>query len=82
MKIDLKTKNKKLYSKITVSIIKNNKYQQIDNIGIYNIKNNYILLNRNKLKYWLAIGAVLTKQVSKLLNKFNILKNEKGNSSN
>nr|NP_066315.1 orf74 [Malawimonas jakobiformis]AAG13682.1 orf74 [Malawimonas jakobiformis] len=71
-KINLETKNNKIYFKIAVSTLKNNKYQTIDNIGIYNIKYNYILLNKIKLNYYLSVGALLTKNLIKILKKFNI----------
>lgn len=70
-KINLKTNNNKIYYKITVSILKNNRYQVIDNIGIYNVKYNYVLFNKLKLKYYLSIGAILTPNILKKLNKLN-----------
>lgn len=75
MKINLITKNKNLYYKIVVSIIQNNKYKIIDNIGIYNIKNKYILINKEKLNKWISIGAILTTNITKLLKKINKIPN-------
>jgi ribosomal protein S16 len=72
-KINLKTNNNKIYYKIIVSNIKNNKYQIIDNIGIYNTKENYILLNKEKLRDWISVGAILTKKLIKILKKLNKL---------
>jgi ribosomal protein S16 len=71
-KINLQSKNKRNY-KIIVSNLKNNKYKIIDKIGIYNINNNYIILNKDKLKYWISIGAILTDKLIYLLKKSNNL---------
>jgi len=75
MKINLITKNKAIYFKIVVSRIINNRYRVIDNLGIYNIKNKYILINNYKLRKWISLGAILTKNINKLLIKFNKLSN-------
>lgn len=72
-KINLKTNNNKIYYKIIVSNIKNNKFQTIDNIGIYNTKENYLLLNKEKFKNWVSVGAILTKKLIKILKKLNKL---------
>lgn len=69
MKIFLQ-KNKN-YLDIVVSTKK--KYKVIDKIGVYNIKNNYVLLNKNKLHYWISIGAILTNRLIYLLKKSNNL---------
>jgi ribosomal protein S16 len=71
--ISLKSSNRhKFFSyKIIVSCKKNNKFLDIDKIGLYNIKNNVVILNKHKLYYWLSVGATLSDRVIKLLNQLN-----------
>lgn len=71
MVIKIHLQNKKTYSKIIISSGKKNKI--IDKIGIYNIKDNYIILDKNKLKYWISIGAILTNKLINILKKSNNL---------
>jgi len=60
-------RNKNSYSHICVFSLKNNKYRNIDKIGIINKKYNYVLLNSERLYAWIAVGAQLSKRVEKIL---------------
>lgn len=40
----------------------------IENIGLYSKHHKHIILNRNRLGYWLSIGATLTNTTHRLLS--------------
>lgn len=81
IKIHLKQNNTTNSLQIIVSRRKNNRFSQIEKLGLYDKQNNHILMNIQRTKYWLQAGAKITNRIYILLEKMKQLSNEKTNSS-